>query len=281
MKISHPDKNWFPKSKITKQDIINYYQKIAPYFIKYCKNHLIVLLRYPNGIDKDFFYQKQIPDYFPTFIKRKTILLKKGEQQTLAIIANQKSLLYLVNQATLTFHSWLSNTKNVHNPDKIVFDFDPTDNDVKKLRFAVTEMKKIIEKESLVPFLMTTGSRGYHIVVPIKPTHTFDIIHDFAKKLAQELASKYPSIMTTNPLLKERKGRIFIDYLRNSYGQTSVAPYSIRAIEKAPIATPIEWRELGRTNPQKFNIKNIFKRLNTKGDVWIDFEKNRKNLKLT
>jgi bifunctional non-homologous end joining protein LigD len=276
MKISHPDKIWFPKSKITKEEIIGYYQKVAGYFIKYCKNHLIVLLRYPNGIDQDFFYQKQVPDYFPALIKRKTILLKKGEEQTLAIIADQKSLLYLVNQATLTFHSWLSNTKNVENPDKIVFDFDPADNDLKKLRFAVREMKKIIEHHNLVPFLMTTGSRGYHIVIPIKPKHDFDAVHDFAKKIAQELANKYPSIMTTNPILKERKGRIFIDYLRNSYGQTSVAAYSVRAIEKAPVATPIEWNELSRVKPQQFNIKNIFKRLSTKGDVWLNFEKNRK-----
>lgn len=279
MKLSHPDKIWFPKSKITKEDIVDYYQKIAPHFLKYCKNHLIVLLRYPNGITQDFFYQKQIPDYFPAFIKRKTIVLKKGEEQTLTIIANQKSLLYLVNQGTLIFHSWLSNTKNVHNPDKIVFDFDPSMNDLKKLRFAVTEMKKIVERHGLVPFLMTTGSRGYHIVIPIKPQHSFDIVHEFVKKVAQELANAYPKLMTINPILKERKGRIFIDYLRNSYGQTSVAPYSVRAIEKAPIATPIRWQELSRTKPQQFTIKNIFKRLTSKGDAWKDFEKSRKTLK--
>jgi bifunctional non-homologous end joining protein LigD len=281
MNISHPDKVWFPKSKITKEDIVHYYQKVASYFIKYSKNHLIVLMRFPNGINQDFFYQKEMPDYFPAFIKRKTIMLKKGVEQTLTIIANQKSLLYLVNQGTLTFHSWLSNTKNIHNPDKIVFDFDPSDKDLKKIRFAVTEMKKIIENYDVIPFLMTTGSRGYHIVIPIKPKHSFEIVHEFTKKLAQELANKYPKLMTTNPILKERKGRVFIDYLRNSYGQTSVAPYSVRAIEKAPVATPIEWKELSRIKPQQFNIKNIFKRLSTKGDVWTDFEKKRKNLKIT
>lgn len=279
MKVSNADKIWFPKSKITKENIAHYYQKIAPYFIKSCKKHLIVLLRYPNGINQDFFYQKQIPDYFPAFIKRKTITLKKGDEQTLTIIANQKSLLYLVNQGTLIFHSWLSNTKNIHNPDKIVFDFDPIDLDLKKLKFAVKEMKKIVEHYGLIPFLMTTGSRGYHIVIPIKPKYHFDVIHEFAKKLAQELVNKYPKIMTTNPILKKRKGRIFIDYLRNSYGQTSVTPYSVRAIEKAPIATPIEWQELGRIKPQQFTIKNIFKRLSMKGDVWKNFEKHRKTLK--
>lgn len=280
MKLTHADKIWFPQSKITKEDTALYYQKIAPYFLKYCKNHLMVLLRYPNGINQDFFYQKQIPDYFPAYIKRKTVDLKKGEKQDLTIISNQKSLIYLVNQGTITFHSWLSNTKNVHNPDKIVFDFDPSKNDLKLLRFAVTEMKKIIEKHNLIPFLMTTGSKGYHVVIPIKPVHDFDFIHDFAKKLAEELANTYPKLMTTNPILKKRKGRVFIDYLRNSYGQTSVAAYSVRAIEKAPVATPIAWKELNKVKPQQFNIKNIFKRLKTKNDVWQDFEKSRKKINL-
>jgi len=281
MKLSHSDKIWFPKSKLTKEDIARYYQKIAPYFLKYCKNHLIVLMRFPNGIEEDFFYQKQISDYFPAFIKRKTIDLKKGEEQTLTLISNQKSLLYLVNQATITFHSWLSNIKNVHNPDKIVFDFDPSKNDLKILRFAVREMKKLIEKHNLIPFLMTTGSKGYHIVIPIKPVHNFDTIHNFAKNLAQELADMYPKLMTTNPTLKERKGRVFIDYLRNSYGQTSVAAYSVRAIEKAPIATPIRWQDLNKVKPQQFNIKNIFKYLKNQGDIWKNFEKSRKKIKIT
>jgi bifunctional non-homologous end joining protein LigD len=280
MKLTHPDKIWFPKSKITKQDIAQYYNKVAPYFLKYVKNHLIVLHRFPNGITSESFYQKQIPDYFPAYIKRKTIDLKKGDKQTLVIISNQKSLLYLVNQATLTFHSWITNTKNIHNPDKIVFDFDPATKDLKKLRFALTEMKKIIECHKLIPFLMTTGSKGYHIVIPIKPEHSFEIVHEFAKKLAQDLANKHSDKITINPRLDARKNKIFIDYLRNSYGATSVAPYSVRGIEKAPIATPITWQELDKTGPQKYSIKNIFNRLSAKGDIWIDFEKNRKSLKI-
>ncbi len=280
MKLTHPDKIWFPKSKITKQDIAQYYDKVAPYFLKYVKNHLIVLLRFPNGITNESFYQKQIPDYFPAYIKRKTIDLKKGDKQTLVIISNQKSLVYLVNQATLTFHSWLSNTKKINLPDKIVFDFDPATNDLKKLRFALTEMKKIIEGYKLTAYLMTTGSKGYHVVIPIKPNYSFEKVHEFSKQLAQELANKYSDKITINPRLDARKNKIFIDYLRNSYGATSVAPYSVRAIEKAPIATPITWEELNKTVPQKYTIKNIFKRLSTKGDIWRDFEKNRKSLKL-
>lgn len=280
MDFTHLTKIWFPKSKITKQDIIDYYDKISDYFLPHVKNHLMVLQRFPNGIDQTSFYQKNISDYFPDFIDRKTILLKKGEKQTLVVINNAKSLLYLVNQGTIIFHSWLSATKNPNKPDKIVFDLDPSTSDLKPLRTAAKLLKKIIENHKLVPFVMTTGSRGYHIVIPITAEHSFEKVHEFAKNTAQELETLHPDLFTSKATKSNRKGRVFIDYLRNSYGQTSVAPYSVRAIEKAPIATPIAWSELSRTTPQKYTIKNIFKRLATKGDAWSDFNRNRRNLEV-
>lgn len=280
MHISHPDKIWFPKSKITKQAIVSYYEKISKYCIPHVKNHLIVLQRFPNGIDQPSFYQKQISDYFPKFIKRKTIALKKGDSQTLVMINTKKSLIYLANQGTIVFHSWLSNITAINKPDKIVFDFDPATNNLKSLRFAVKEMKKILERHKLVPFLMTTGSRGYHVVVPIKPEHSFPAVHDFAKKIAQQLVEQFPTTLTITPMLSKRSGKIFIDYLRNSYGQTSVAPYAVRAIEKAPIATPILWSELNLTKPQKYTIKNIFTRLTSHGDAWKNFKKSSRRLKI-
>lgn len=280
MKVSNSEKILFSKSKISKQDLVDYYTKISPYFLKHVKNHLIVLQRFPNGIDAPSFYQKQISDYFPSFITHKTIRLKKGSSQTLTLIDSKKSLTYLANQATIVFHSWLSNVENPNKPDKIVFDLDPAKKDLKLLRFAALEIKKIIESHKLHPFVMTTGSRGYHVVVPIIPEHSFAKVHNFAKKIAMEVAQKYPKILTTHVNIKTRKGRIFIDYLRNSYGQTSVAAYSVRALEKAPVATPISWQELFKTVPQKYTIQNIFKRLKTKGDVWKNFRAHAKKLYL-
>lgn len=248
--------------------------------MRYASKRCIVLQRFPDGIDHISFYQKNISDYFPVFVKRITVELKKGDQQTLVVISSVKSLLYLVNQGTLVFHSWLSSTKSVYKPDKIVFDLDPSDKDLKKLRLGARLLKKIVEQYKLVPFLMTTGSRGYHVVIPIKPEHSFDKVHVFAKQIAQEVVDLNPEMFTTTATKSKRRGKVFIDYLRNSYGQTSVVPYSVRALEKAPVATPIEWSELGRTTPQKYTIKNIFKRLSAKGDAWKDFNKYRRSLKL-
>ncbi len=280
MKITNPDKIWFPKPIITKQQIIHYYDQISPFFLKYVKNHLIVMHRFPNGIDHESFYQKQIPDYFPASVKRKTIMLKKKEKQTLVLVSSKKSLQYLVNQGTIIFHSWLSKATQPNKPDKIIFDFDPTNKDMKSLRFAVFAMKKLLQKYQLESFVMTTGSHGFHVVVPIKPKHNFEATHVFAKKIAQELVDLHPTMLTINPIIKKRKGKIFIDYLRNSYGQTSVAAYSVRAHPKAPVATPITWSALNRTVPQQFTIFNIFTKLKKSGDAWKDFEKKRNNLHL-
>lgn len=280
IELSHLNKIFYPKANLTKNDIVDYYHKISPYFIDYVKNHIIVMHRFPDGIKKSGFYQKAVPDYFPSWIKIKTVELKKGEKQTLVVIQDAASLVYLANQGVLVFHSWLSSIDSVNNPSKIVFDFDPSNGEIKDLHFAAKKVKKIIEDRGLVPYVMTTGSRGYHVVVPIKANHTFKEVHEFAKNIAHKLAEQYPDKLTDEIEKSKRKGRIFIDYLRNSFGQTSVAPYSLRAKEGAPVATPIDWDELSTTGPQKYSIKNIFKRLGHKDDPWKNFERNARTLDL-
>ena len=286
MKYSNLDKILFTKSKITKEDILDYYAKISSYFLAHVQNHPIVLQRFPNGIDQESFFQKNVPDYYPKFIKTTTVTLKKGGKQKLVIINNKKTLLYLANQATIVFHSWLSSTKSIHKPDKIVFDLDPSPSlsaqqSLKLLRFTAKKLKILLDEHDLTSFIMTTGSSGFHITVPLKPEFAFLQIHKFAKNIAQKLSDQYPDFITCTATKSQRKNKIFIDYLRNSYGQTSVACYSIRAHEKAPIATPILWEELNSTTPQKFTIKNIFKRLSEKNDPWKNFNKSAQKLKIS
>jgi bifunctional non-homologous end joining protein LigD len=236
--------------------------------------------RFPDGITKEGFYQKQVPDYFPSWIYRKTVPLKKGEKQTLVIVDDADSLLYLANQGVLVFHAMLSCADAVNKPDKIVFDLDPSGDDIKELRFAARLLKKKLEEYGLHPFVMTTGSRGYHVVTPIIPEHSFIKVHAFAKKIADSLADEYPDRLTTEMSKSERKKRVFIDYLRNSYNQTSVAPYSLRAHEGAPVATPINWSELSKTKPQQYTIKTLFKRLSRKQDPWKNFDKKAMRLEI-
>lgn len=279
MSFSNLDKILFPQSAITKGELIEYYAHIAPVMVPYVKDYLVVMHRFPNDITEGF-YQKEIPEHFPAWIKRSTVLLKNGEKQTLVVIEKKEDLVYLANQAVVTFHVWTSSYKKPNYPNKIVFDFDPEVEDLKTLRFVIKKMKQKLEDLDLVPFIMTTGSRAYHIVVPIKPTHPFDMVHDFAKKIANEMADAYPDLLTTHPVKVKRQGRIFVDYMRNGFGQTSVAPYSVRALEGAPVATPISWAELGTTKPRKYTIKNILRRLARITDPWKDFKKMAKKLKL-
>ncbi len=278
--FSHLEKIYYPQSNITKEDVITYYLKIAPHFLALAGEHLFVMQRFPDGIHHEGFYQKQIPDYFPRWIKRKKIMLYKGDSQSLVVIDSKETLAYLANQGVLVFHSWLSSIASVKKPDKIVFDLDPSGADLKTVKQAARLIKTALEEHNLVPFIMTTGSQGYHVVTPIVPHHSFTKVHAFAKRIAHEVAVEYDRLFTVEVSKSKRKRRVFIDYLRNSYGQTSVACYSLRAIEGAPIATPLAWSELARSRPQQYTIKNIFKRLRTKKDPWYNFRKSAKMLDL-
>ena len=225
-----------------------------------------------------------MPDYYPHWINNTTVDLKKGEEQTLVIVDKAATLVYLVNQGVLEFHSWLSSAETVHKPDKLVFDLDPSEQNnaassyLSHLHFGARVLKKILEDDGLVPFLMTTGSRGYHVVVPLIPTHSFEQTHQYALHCARRLVSQYPDLFTIQMNKKQRGKKTFVDYLRNAYGQTSVSCYSLRAREGAPIATPLDWHELSKSTPQQYTIKNIFRRLARKKNPWQHFGQSARTL---
>ncbi len=282
IKLSNLDKIFYSAANYSKGDVIEYYDKIAEYMLPHLKNRLLVMQRFPDGIKKSGFYQKETPDYFPGWLKTQKIDLEKNGKQKLVIIEKKADLVYLANQGTLVFHIWLSQKQNVNKPDKLIFDLDPPKSGgFQIVKFAAYKLRDIFAKKQLNPFVMTTGSKGLHVIIPIKPKHDFDQVREFAQKTVEELADKYPDKLTTEVRKEKRKDRILLDYLRNAFGQTGVAPYSLRAIENAPIATPIEWSELSSINdPQKYNLSNIFKRLGQKQDPWENIYKKAQNLKL-
>ncbi len=284
IELSSLDKVYYPKSDITKGEVIDYYKKISKYMLPHLRDRLLVMQRFPDGIGEEGFYHKQIPDYFPGWIGHKTIKLEQGDKQTLVSVDGKEDLIYIADQGTLVFHIWLCRRDKLKHPDKIIFDLDPPGSgkkDFETVKFAARELRKVFKNKGLRPFVMTTGSKGLHVVMPIKPRHNFDTIREFAKKTSKELVEKYPKKFTLETRKNKRKGRLFLDYLRNAYGQTSVAPYSLRAIEGAPVATPLGWNELSSLrSAQKYNMENIFRRLGSKKDPWKDFYKNAKDLKL-
>lgn len=279
--VSKADKIIFPVTMITKWDLIQYYSKISPYMLSYMKNRPLALQRFPEGIQKEGFYQKNASDYYPDWIK--TFRVKKEGGWVDHVLCNDKeTLIYLVNQGVITFHLWLSTTDKLRFPDKLVFDLDPTEEDFDKVIKGAQVLKRVLENDlGFKTYVMTTGSKGLHIIAPLIPNQDYDEVHDFAKKVANYIVIKHPSEFTVTIKKDQRKGRLFIDYLRNSYAQLVVAPFSVRALEGAPVATPISWQELkeGKISTSKaFNIHSVFKRLEQKDHPWKGFNTHTKSI---
>lgn len=273
VKVTNPDRILFGQSGITKLEMIKYYERIAPIMLLHIKNRPISMQRFPGGIQGEGFYQKDASEYFPAWIKRFNVEREdKGKVVHHVLCNDAQTLLYLANQAVITPHIWLSTVKKIHNPDLMIFDLDPSEGATfADVMYLAKRCKKFLEELGLTVFVKTTGSRGLHVTVPIKPQHDFDAIHAFAKEVAQQLVKENHEHATLQMRLDKREGKVFIDYLRNTWAQTVVAPYAVRAREGAPVATPLAWKELTSSmEPQKYTLNNIFRRIARKGDVWED-----------
>lgn len=241
-----------------------YYEKISDKILPYLKDRPLTLKRFPQGINGTGFYQKNAADYFPGFIQRIEVETEEGIN-TQIICNNKKSLLYLVNQNTVSFHLWLSRKDKLRQPDKVIFDLDPPENSFDKVKEAAKVLKNYLKKKKKEAHLMTTGQNGLHIYYDIRRGKNFDEIKKEARKIAEELTQLRPDLLTTKIRKNQREGKIFVDYLRNVYGQTAVCPFLLRSNEEAGIATPLEWEELSKLESAAyFNFSNMFKRLGNK-----------------
>lgn len=282
IEISNIEKAFFQDINITKEDVINYYSGIADVMVPHMKDRPLNMHRAPDGVNGENFYQQEMSDYFPEWIDHAEVKKREGGTISHALCNNKESLVYLAGQAVLTFHVWLSKTDNIRKPDKLIFDLDPSPNgNFDSVIYGALKLKEYFDEKSATTYIMTTGSKGLHVIIPLRPENDFDEVRKKAEEIASGLSEKYPDNLTTEQQKNKRKGRLFLDYLRNSYGQTSVAPYSIRIIEGAPIATPLSWEELKDKdiNSRTYNIKNIFRRMGQKVDPWRDFENYEVRLK--
>ncbi|WP_051286468.1 non-homologous end-joining DNA ligase [Salinimicrobium terrae] len=258
--VSNPDKILFPKKGITKEGMISYYEKIAPLMLPYLKNRPLTLHRFPSGINESGFYQKNAADYFPDFIK--TVEIETEEGKNTQVLCNDvKSVIYLANQGTVVFHIWLSKKDKLRQPDKIIFDLDPSEDDFEKIKDGARILRNLLKKKKIDPSLMTSGKSGLHLYYKIRRGKDFDEIKALTHDIAEEAEKQAPDLFTTQIRKDKREGKIFVDYLRNAYAQTAVCPYSLRATEDAGVATPIEWEELTKIkSASQYNIENIFRR---------------------
>jgi len=269
IELSNSDKILFPKSHITKGDLVSYYQDIASLALPYYENRPLTMQRCPDGIDHQNFMQKEAPDYFPAWIDRYN-MPKKGGHVRCALVNNEATLVYLANQACITFHLGLSKVDKIEYPNYLIFDLDPSTEDLSLLKNVVRIVKDLLDQLGLKSFIQTTGSRGFHIYIPLKREFTFETVHGFAKDMASYLAGHHPQEITIEQSKEKREKRVLLDYARNSFGIPAVAPYSVRTKEKAPIATPLHWEELEdpKLTSQSFHLKNIKERLAHTKDPW-------------
>ncbi len=289
--LSNPDKVLFPSGDgaggthraVTKLDLVEYYRRIADVMVPHLRGRPLMLARYPDGIDGPTFYQKEISDYFPEWIRRVEVA-KEGGTVVHPICDDAATLAYLAGQASITPHAWLSRADRLDHPDRLIVDLDPSGSDLRAefevVRSAAGLLRDLFEEVGLVPFVQTTGSRGLHVVAPLDRSADFDHVRSFARDLAKVAAAQDPDHLTTEHRKAKRGGRVFLDVLRNAYAQTAAPPYGVRPRPGAPVATPIEWRELGdrRIGPQRYTVHNVFRRLARRDDPWADIDRHARPL---
>lgn len=273
VKLSSLDKVYYPDAGITKGDVVDYYHRVAPTMLPHLRDRPLSMQRFPDGIAAPGFYQKEAPDHFPDWIRRVPVLVEEeGQEQPQVVCDGAATLVYLANQGCITPHLWLSRAGKLRHPDKLIFDLDPPGGDFRVVREAALALRELLTELELPAFLMTTGSKGLHVALPLDGRVTFDDTRDVARDVAGLLVKREPKRYTLELRKDAREGRLFLDYLRNAYAATSVAPYALRARPGAPVATPLDWDELDDAglHAGTYTIKNIFRRLEER-DPWRDF----------
>ncbi len=272
--ISRPDKLLFPDSGISKRDLADYYRRIAPTMLPHIRDRALTLHRFPDGIDAEGFFQQNTPDYFPDWIARARLPKENGEKVEHCVCNDAATLVYLAGQACITPHAWLAHADRPRHPDRMIFDLDPSGDDFAAVRRAARTLHAILDAIGLTSFVMTTGSRGLHVTVPLDASGDFDASRAFARRVAELAATREPDRLTTEQRKDRRGRRLYLDVMRNAYGQTAVAPYAVRAKPGAPVAMPLAWNELGdgRLRADRYRVSNAFRRLAQKPDPWRDID---------
>jgi bifunctional non-homologous end joining protein LigD len=278
VEISNPDKELFPDG-LTKAELARYYERIAETMLPHVRGRPVHMQRFPEGIEGEEIQQKQAPDYFPEYVKRARVRRRRGGSVEHVVIENAETLVYLADQACITPHVWLSRIEELDNPDQLIFDLDPPGNDLIPLRDAARALRELLQEVGLAAFLKTTGSRGLHVVTPLDRSSGFDETRAFARELAAFLAEREPKRFTVEQRKEKRRGRLYLDTARNAYAQTAVAPYAVRALPGAPVACPLDWREVGRVEPRQFTVRNIARRLARKQDPWAEIGSDARSLR--
>lgn len=267
--VSRLDKELFPRDDVTKGDVIEHYRAVADAMLPHLAGRPLTMRRYPDGIGADGFFQKDASDHFPDWIDTVEVALRGGGTTRHVLAEDAATLVYLANQATIEFHVWLSTVADLERPDRLVIDIDPPDGTpTATLHEVARRLRAVYEQIGLTAFVQATGGRGYHVAAPLDRSEDFEAVRALAADIAERLVARDPDLLTTAQRKDGRGDRIFLDVNRNAYGQTFIAPYSMRARPGAAVATPLDWAELGRSTPDGHTAATIRRRLAQKADPW-------------
>ena len=269
--ISHPDKVLFPDDGITKGELAAYYEAVAPVMLPHLRGRPLTMERYPAGIGRQGFWQKDVSKGFPDWLERVEVPKKDGVVHH-AVVSDVRSLLWTANQNTITHHVWSSRVPDLNYPDICVFDLDPSTDDVAVVRAAAIGLRDLLKKLMLPSWIKTTGSKGFHIVVPLDGDTTVGQAARFADAVGRVFVSLAPDALTQEFSKVDRGGRIYVDTGRNGFHSTFAAAYTVRARRGAPVSAPCTWKEIerGEVEPATFSVRNILERVQTVGDLWGD-----------
>ena len=278
--ITHPDKVLFPDDGITKGELAAYYEAIAPVMLPHLRGRPVTMERYPAGIGKQGFWQKDVSKGFPDWLERVEVPKKDGVVHH-PIVTDVRTLLWTVNQNTITHHVWSSRVSDLKHPDVCVFDLDPSTDHVASVRAAAIGLRDLLEKLTLPSWIKTTGSKGFHIVVPLDGKTSMGQVARFADGVGKLFVSLAPDALTQEFNKVDRRGRIYVDTGRNGYHSTFAAAYTVRARRSAPVSAPCTWKEIedGTVEPATFTVRNVLDRVQKLGDVWGDMRRRGKALK--
>lgn len=272
LEVSKPDKVLFPDGGFTKLHLARYHERVAPLMLPHLADRPLVVERFPDGVEEGGFFQKDVPGHYPDWIR--TVEVPKEDGTVTQVVCDDAAtLVYLADQACVTLHVFCSLVDRIRHPDQIVFDLDPSTDDLAPIRSGASLLREVFDEHGVTSFVKTSGSRGLHVHVPLDRSDEYEAARALARDVAAIVAERDPDRLTTEQRKDKRGDRVFLDTVRNAYGQHVVAPYSVRARPEAPVAVPLDWDEATSSDfrPRRYTLGNAFRRLSQKQDPWEGF----------
>ncbi|MEQ9812818.1 MAG: non-homologous end-joining DNA ligase [Azospirillaceae bacterium] len=279
VELSKPDKLLFAEAGITKADLVDYHVGHADLILTHLGGRALTLKRCPEGVAGDCFYQQHHQDHFPDWLAPVSLPARDGSIAHI-VVRRAADLAYLVNQGAIEFHAWLSRVGRPDGADLMIFDLDPPDGDFAPVRRAALALRDLFGRIGVACYVKLTGSRGLHVVLPLDGKADFDDMRALARRIADRLAAEHPDSLTVEQRKAKRGGRLYLDVMRNAYGQTAVAPYSPRAVPEASVAAPLTWAEVeeGRVGPRDITVGTLGRWLDRRGDPWSGMRRHARSL---